>query len=71
MGMGKTAKQVEARMVNVLPKAVNQEVVAVIRLVPYPESHPACRHVREKAHGWESAEPIVGVSPSPKGLMYV
>ncbi len=37
MGMGKTAKQVEARMVNVLPKAVNQEVVAVIRLVPYPE----------------------------------
>ena len=35
--MGKTAKQVEARMVNVLPKAVNQEVVAVIRSVPYPE----------------------------------
>ena len=35
--MGKTARQVEARMVNVLPKAVNQEVVAVIRLVPYPE----------------------------------
>ena len=72
MGMDKTARQVEVRMVNVSPQNSKPRGCGVRRLVSYPES-PIQRVLtcEKKAYGWESAEPIVGDSPSLKGLMYI
>ena len=70
--------QAEVLKVNVTVKTVNQEVVERKVCVLPREAQPARLQaksffseecVRQKAHGWESAEVIVGISAIPKDLM--
>ena len=75
----KAAVQAEVQKVNVTAKTVNQEVVERKVCVLPREAQPARLRggkffsteecVRQKAHGWESAEVIVGTSAIPKDLM--
>jgi len=52
-----------------IPQDSKPRGCGVRRLVPYPE-RPIQRVVTcdKKAHGWESAEPIVGDSPITEGV---
>lgn len=78
----KAAYQAEVLKVNVTAKTVNQEVVErkVLCLTPGGPASTLTsgketsffsmkKCVRQKAHGWESAEVIVGTSAIPKDLM--
>lgn len=72
----KAAVQAEVQKVNVTAKTVNQEVVERKVCVLPREAQPARLRggkffpteecVRQKAHGWESAEVIVGIAQSQR-----